>query len=167
MIKRKTKEITNKQISQILEEIAELLEIEGVKFKPKAYKIAAKTIENLEKKLTEIYQKEGKVGLQKIKGIGKSIAQKIEEILKTGKSKYLEELKEKNRIRIIVTHYFETKGVSLEQLKKDAKKKKNNLFKVYKASKTTVRISWIFGKSKRSNNESSRVGKVKKFRLCY
>jgi ribosomal protein S13 len=148
MIKRKTKEITNKQISQILEEIAELLEIEGVKFKPKAYKIAAKTIENLEKKLTEIYQKEGKVGLQKIKGIGKSIAQKIEEILKTGKSKYLEELKEKNRIRIIVTHYFETKGVSLEQLKKDAKKRKIIYSRFTKPAKQLLELAGSLEKAK-------------------
>ena len=121
---KKIKEIKNKEIAKTLKEIAKLLEIEGIAFKPKAYQRAAETIEKLETELKEIYEKEGIKGLEKIKGIGKSIAQKIEEILKTGKSKYLEELKEKNRIRIIVTHYFETKGVSLDQLKRDARKRK-------------------------------------------
>ena len=121
---KKIKEIKNKEIVKILREIAKLLEIEGIAFKPRAYQKAAEAIEKLDVKLSEIYQKEGIKGLQKIKGVGKSIAQKIEEILKTGKSKYLEELKEKNRIRIIVTHYFETKGVNLEQLKRDARKRK-------------------------------------------
>jgi len=121
---KKIKEIKNEEIVKILREIAKLLEIEGIAFKPRAYQRAAEAIEKLDVKLSEIYQKEGIKGLQKIKGVGKSIAQKIEEILKTGKSKYLEELKEKNRIRIIVTHYFETKGVNLEQLKRDARKRK-------------------------------------------
>lgn len=114
----------NKKLAEILKEMAKLLEIEGVKFKPKAYLRAAQSIENLEKDLKEIYKKEGKKGLEKIPGVGKSIAEKIEEYFKKKKIKYLEELKEKNRIRIIVTHYFETKGINLEQLKKDAKKRK-------------------------------------------
>lgn len=114
----------NKKVAQILREIAELLEIEGIAFKPKAYRKAAEVIEKLEQDLKKIYKKEGLKGLQKIPGIGKSIAQKIEEYLKKGKIKYLEELKEKNKIRIIVTHYFKTKGVSLAQLKRDAKKRK-------------------------------------------
>ncbi|MBC7074131.1 hypothetical protein H5T58_01960, partial [Candidatus Parcubacteria bacterium] len=114
----------NKKLAQILREIGKLLEIEGVAFKPKAYFKAADSLEKFEKDIKELYKKEGPKALQKIPGVGKSIAQKIEEYLKTKKIKYLEELKEKNRIRIIVTHYFETKGISLEQLKRDAKKRK-------------------------------------------
>jgi DNA polymerase/3'-5' exonuclease PolX len=114
----------NEKIAKILNQIAELLEIEGVAFKPKAYKKAAQAIEKLDKDISEIYKKEGLKGLQKIEGVGKSIAKKIEEYLKKKKIKYLEELKEKNKIRIIVTHYFKTKGVSLAQLKRDAKKRK-------------------------------------------
>ncbi len=114
----------NKKISKILREIGELLDIEGVAFKPAAYRKAAKAIENLKEDIGEIYQNKKLKGLLEIPGIGKSIAKKIEEYLQTGKIKYLEELKEKNRIRIIVTHYFKTKGISLAQLKRDAKKKK-------------------------------------------
>jgi len=114
----------NKKISQILNRIGELLEIEGVLFKPSAYRKAAKFIENFEEDIGEIYKKEGLKGIRKIPGVGKSIAEKIEECLKTGKIKYLEELREKNKIREIVTHYFRTKGLTLAQLKKEAKKRK-------------------------------------------
>lgn len=114
----------NKKIAAILKEIARLLEIEGVSFKPRAYLKAARSVENLNENIKEIYKKEGIKGLQKISGIGKSIAEKIEEYLKKRRVKYLEELKDKNCIRLIVTHFFETKGVSLEELKKSAKKRK-------------------------------------------
>jgi len=114
----------NKKIAQILYEIEELLRIKGVAFKPKAYHKVALTLENLERDISEIYKKEGIKGVDKIPGIGESIAKKIEEYLKKGKIKYFEELKEETAIRQIITHYFETREVSLEQLKRNAKKRK-------------------------------------------
>jgi len=116
--------MVNKKIAKILSEIAELLEIKGVAYKPKAYRKAAQVLENLDKDISEIYKKEGIKGIDNIPGIGKSIAKKIEEYLKKEKVKYYEELKEETAIRQIVTHYFQTKGLSLEQLKRNAKKKK-------------------------------------------
>jgi len=56
--------------------------------------------------------------------VGKSIAEKIEEYLKKGEIKYYQELKKKTAVRNIITHYFQTKGLSLSQIKKNAKKKK-------------------------------------------
>lgn len=138
----------NAKIARILREIAKLLEIEGVKFKPKAYKLAAESIEKLEKDIGVIYQKEKLKGLQKIPGVGKSIATKIEEYLKKKKIKYLEELKEKNKIRIIVTHYFETKGISLEQLKKDAKKRKIIYSRYTKPAKQLLELAGSVEKAK-------------------
>lgn len=116
--------MVNKKIAKILSEIAELLEIKGVSFKPKAYRKAAQALENLDKDISEIYKKEGIKGIDRIPGIGKSISQKVEEYLKKKKIKYYEDLKEETAIRQIVTYYFQTKGLSLEQLKRDAKKKK-------------------------------------------
>lgn len=104
----------NKKVAGILREIAELLEIKGVPFKPAAYRKAASAIEELEKDVSES---------GKIKGVGKSISEKIEEFLKTGKIKYYNELKEETAIRQVVTHYFKTKGISLNILKKNAKKR--------------------------------------------
>jgi len=116
--------VINKKISQILREIAELLEIKGTAFKPKAYRKAASVLESLEKDIAEIYKKEGISGLEEIPGVGKSIAKKIEEYLKKGKVKYYKELKEETAIRQVITHYFKTKDVSLVELKRNAKKRK-------------------------------------------
>ncbi len=116
--------MTNKKIAKILYEIEGLLRIKGVAFKPRAYQRAAQALENLEEDVSEIYQKNGLKGLEKIPSIGKSIAQKIEEFLKKGKVEYYEKLKEETAIRQIVTYYFETKGLDLEELKKNAKKRK-------------------------------------------
>jgi len=114
----------NKKIAQILKEIGDLLDIKGVAFKPRAYRRAAGSLENLKEDIGEIYQQKKLQGLEQIKGVGKSIAQKIEEYLEKGHIKYYEELKEETAIRQIVTFYFETKGLSLQELKRDAKKRK-------------------------------------------
>jgi len=140
--------ITNQKISQILREIGELLDIEGVAFKPRAYRRAADSIEKFEKDLKDVYKKEGLKGLQKIPGIGKSIAQKIEEYLKKKKIKYLEELREKNKIRQVVTHYFRTKDVSLEQLKRDARKRKIIYSRFTKPAKQLLQLAGSVGKAK-------------------
>jgi len=114
----------NQKIAKILREIGEMLEINGVAFKPRAYRKAAQAIEDLKKDIEKIYKKEGIKGINKIPGVGKSIAEKIEEYLKKGEIKYYQELKKKTAIRDIITHYFKTKGLSLSQIKKNAKKRK-------------------------------------------
>jgi len=141
---------TNKKVANLLKEIAELLEIEGIAFKPKTYLKAAESVEKLEKDIREIYKKEGIKGLQKIAGVGKSIAKKIEEYLKTKKIKYLEELKEKNKIRIIVTHYFKTKGISLARLKRDAKKRKIIYSRYTRPAKQLLELAGSVEKAKKA-----------------
>jgi len=85
----------NQEIAKIFYEIADYLEMEGVKFKPYAYQKAAITLEGLEEDVEEIYKRGGLEALKKIPGVGESIALKIEEYLKTGKIKYYEEFKKK------------------------------------------------------------------------
>lgn len=114
----------NKRLAKIFREIADLLEIKGVAYKPKAYKRAARVLENLKEDLSLIYKREGLKGIKKISGIGESLAKKIEEYLKQKRIKYYQELKKETAIRQIVTHYFKTKGISLAELKKNAKKRK-------------------------------------------
>lgn len=81
----------NKEVAQILDEIAVLLEIKGEnKYKIAAYQEAARRIENLPEDIEKLFR-EGK--LYHIKGIGESIGQKIKEYLTTGKVSYLEELR--------------------------------------------------------------------------
>ncbi|NIR86552.1 DNA polymerase/3'-5' exonuclease PolX [Candidatus Bathyarchaeota archaeon] len=81
----------NPEIAKILYEIADLLEIKGVQFKPRAYRRAAQTIETLSEDIQVVYERGG---LQEIPGIGSSIALKIQEIMETGSLEYLEELRE-------------------------------------------------------------------------
>ena len=82
----------NHEVAQILYQIADLLEMQGVAFKPRAYRNAARTIASLSQDIEELH-KNG--GLEDIPGVGKGIAEKIADFLETGNVKYLEELKKK------------------------------------------------------------------------
>jgi len=90
----------NQEIAKIFYEISEYLEMDEVAFKPYAYKKAALNLENLEQDVSDIYKKEGLKGLKKIPGIGKYLALKIEEYLKTGKIKYFQKLKKKSPVDV-------------------------------------------------------------------
>ncbi len=92
------KQMTNQEIAKILYEIAEYLEMEGVAFKPRAYEKVAQTIEGLEEDVKEIYKRGGIKALSEVPGVGVSIAEKIEEIIKTGRLKYYEVLKKKTPV---------------------------------------------------------------------
>lgn len=82
----------NKQeIAQILKDIGLLLElIEDQPFKSRAYYNGARIVELVEEDLQELVA-ENK--LVKLRGIGKALAEKITELVVTGKSSYYEELK--------------------------------------------------------------------------
>jgi len=90
----------NQEIANILYDIAYFLEMEGVPFKPYAYEKAAITLENLDEGVDKIYLRGGIKALEDIPGIGKSIAQKIEEYIKTGKISYYEEFKKRMPVNI-------------------------------------------------------------------
>lgn len=94
----------NTLIAEILNEIADLLEIEEVEFKPRAYRRAAQTIESYPEDLADVYKKGGRKALDAIPGVGKGIAEKTEEIIKTGKLAYLEKLRKKIPIKDEVLH---------------------------------------------------------------
>ena len=90
----------NQEIAQIFYKIADFLKMEEIQFKPLAYRKAAVALESLEKDIQEVYKEEGKKSLEKIPEVGKSIAKKIEEYLKTGKIKYYEILRKKTPVKI-------------------------------------------------------------------
>jgi len=140
----------NQKIAKILQEISEMLEINSVPFKPKAYQKAAYSLENLKEDILLIYKRESVKGLEKIPGVGKSIAKKIEEYLKKGKIKYYEELKEKTVIRSLVTHYFKTKNVSLEELKKSAKKREIIYSRFTKPAKQLLELAGSVEKARQA-----------------
>lgn len=84
---------TNSKISAIFYEIADILEMQNVKWKPQAYRIAAQTLESLNENVQNIYLNQGEKGLEDLPGIGKSLAKKIIQYLKTGKIEEHEKLK--------------------------------------------------------------------------
>ncbi len=92
--------MTNQEIAKILYEIAEYLEMKDIQFKPRAYERAALSIEGLEDEVSEIYKEEGIKGIEKIPAVGKSIAESIEELIKTNKLKYYEKLKKKMPVNL-------------------------------------------------------------------
>lgn len=80
----------NQEIANVFNEIADLLEIKGDnRFRIRAYRRAAQNIEGLVKDVAELTKEE----LMEIPGIGKDLAEKIEEYLKTGRMKSYEDLK--------------------------------------------------------------------------
>ncbi|RMD90792.1 MAG: DNA polymerase/3'-5' exonuclease PolX [Calditrichaeota bacterium] len=80
-----------KEVAAILQEIAVLLELKGENpFKSRAYENAARVISGLTKDIHELVET-GEI--RNIKGIGERIADKITELVKTGRLKYYEDLK--------------------------------------------------------------------------
>ncbi|MDD2696610.1 MAG: helix-hairpin-helix domain-containing protein [Candidatus Pacebacteria bacterium] len=138
----------NKEIAKIFYETADLLEIKGVAFKPQAYRKAAKSLEDSDKDVSLLYKEKKLKGIKEIPGIGQSLAKKVEEYLKKKKIKYFEELKEETAIQQIVTYYFETKGVSLNELKYNARKKKIIYSRFTKPAKQLLVLSGSIKKAK-------------------
>lgn len=75
----------NQEIAKIFANLATYLYMDDVPFKPQAYERAAMALESLSTDVQDIYKKEGLQGLEAITGIGKGIASRIEEYVKTGK----------------------------------------------------------------------------------
>src|ERR1700712_5403857 len=93
---------TNEEIANILRKISFLLEMKSNKdkkynnilnFRNRAYNKAADQIDNLSNNIEIIYKTEGIESLLKIPSIGKAIALKIEEYLKTNEIEYYNQLK--------------------------------------------------------------------------
>lgn len=85
--------IHNNDIAAVFEEIADLLEIEQANpFRIRAYRNAARTIQGLGEEVCDLIQ-EG-YNLDQLPGIGEALAEKITEIVRTGKCQALEKLRQ-------------------------------------------------------------------------
>lgn len=85
----------NRELSKLLSELSIYYEMTGVAWKPSAYLDASLGIEEEERGVREIFETEGRPGLEKIPGVGPSIAKHIEEFLKKGRIAILERFKKK------------------------------------------------------------------------
>ena len=84
----------NKSIADILTEIADILDIQGENpFRVRSYRNAARTIADMSQSVKALIKSGAK--LEEIPGIGKSLEEKIEEIVSTGRCRFLEELQAK------------------------------------------------------------------------
>ncbi len=83
----------NQELSRIFYEMADILEMQNVEWKPQAYRRVAKVLETFVEDISRIYKKSGLKGLKEIQGIGENIANKIVEYVKTGKITAYEKLK--------------------------------------------------------------------------
>ncbi len=82
--------MANAELIILLNTFADILDMQGVEWKPIAYRRAARSLEALAHDVSEIYKKGGITALKEIPGVGDAIAHKIEEFLKTGKVKEFE-----------------------------------------------------------------------------
>jgi len=90
--------ISNQEAARILSEIAIYLDMQDVPFKPRAYEKAALAVEGLEENVGDIYARGGLRALEEIPGVGVSIAEKLEELIKKGHTAYYDELKKKTPV---------------------------------------------------------------------
>ncbi|MFA5141601.1 MAG: DNA polymerase/3'-5' exonuclease PolX [Candidatus Woesearchaeota archaeon] len=82
--------ISNKDVARIFYEMADILEMQDVAFKPIAYRKAARSIESLSSPLSEFYENDT---FENIPGVGEHLAKKIRELLETGRLQSYEKLK--------------------------------------------------------------------------
>jgi DNA polymerase (family X) len=75
----------NREIARILREMADMFAMQNVQFKPRAFERAAQSVETRAEELRDEYQKGGRTALERIPGIGKGIAERIEELFVTGR----------------------------------------------------------------------------------
>lgn len=106
--------VHNSDVAQILESVADLLEIEGANpFRVRAYRAAARTIASLSRNVADMV--EAGEDLTELPGIGPDLSQKIHEIVETGKLAYLEELGE--RVPLSLRELLEIPGLGPKHVK--------------------------------------------------
>src|SRR5207249_3044179 len=81
----------NAELARVFRDIAAYLDMDDVPFKPRAYEKAAQAIESHDRPLEQVYRAGGVKALLEIPGIGASMAEKLEELIATGKCKLREE----------------------------------------------------------------------------
>ena len=138
----------NQELSKIFYEIAEFLELDGVSFKPYAYKKAAFSLENLKDDVFDIYRKGGNKALQDIPGVGENIANHIEEYLKTRKIKIYQEYKK--RLPLKMDELTRVEGLGPRKIKVLYEKLGIKTLKDLEKATKNHKISPLFGFGKKT-----------------
>ncbi len=127
------------------------MEMEEVAFKPQAFERVAESLGTLGQDVQEIYQTKGMKGLEAIPGVGKGIAEKIEEYLKTGKVKEYEQYRKK--IPVDIESLTAVEGVGVKMVQELWEKLKIKNLKDLEKSVRTGKVAAIpgFGKKTQEN----------------
>ena len=153
----------NKEIALIFKDIAKLLNIRGDSaFHINAYLKSADYLEKLTTDISEIYKEKGLEGLKVPRTIGEKNAKKIEEYIKFGKIKEYQKLKEETAIQNIIAYFFESKGIGLQELKNNAKKRKIVYSRFTKPAKQLLDLSGSVEKAKQAIDKVSKWAKSRK-----
>lgn len=83
----------NFKLAEIFNEMADILEMQNVEWKPRAYRQAARSLESLKEPVRDVFKRGGLKLIEDIPGVGEGIGKKIVEFLETGKVKEFERLK--------------------------------------------------------------------------
>jgi DNA polymerase/3'-5' exonuclease PolX len=84
----------NEHVAAVLEETGDLLEAQHANaFRVQAYRNAARTVRGLEKGVDDILDAEGQAGLDRLSGIGATLARVIDQIATTGRFPMLDRLR--------------------------------------------------------------------------
>ena len=124
----------NQELAKIFNSMANYLEMDEVSFRSNAYRKVAVVLETLGQDVEEIEK------LENISGVGKHIAQKIEEYLKTGKIEDYEKLKKETPIKLEEIIAVEGMGIKKAKILYEKLKVKNlkDLEKVAKNHKIAL-----------------------------
>ncbi len=143
--------MTNQEIAKVLREMADLYEMEGVLFKPRAYEKAASSVEALDREVKEIYKDEGANGLLKIAGVGKGIAEHVETLLKGKKFAEYERLKKK--IPVNISEISAVEGIGPKMIKALYQKLKIKNLNDLERAATTGKIRGLPGFGQKSEEK--------------
>ena len=113
----------NAEIAKMLFELAEIFGMQNIPFKPRAFERASESIASLDEDIEDIYKKGGINALEEIQGVGRGIAERIEEYIKTGKMDEYDKMKKKfpGRSRRAVKN----STISIKRLKRDLLRSRN------------------------------------------
>lgn len=143
--------MNNFEIAKVLYEIADYLEADEVAFKPQAYRRAGRYLESLSDEVSELYYKGGIKALMDLPEIGKGIAKKIVELIKTGQLKYYQRLKKALPVDMVELTSIE--GIGPKTVKKLYKELKiKSVYDLEKAARAGL-IQKLHGFQKKSEDK--------------
>jgi DNA polymerase (family 10) len=149
----------NREVAEIFRQIAEILEIQDENpFRIRAYLKAAQNVESLTRDIAEVSAKDE---LEKIPGIGQDLAEKIKEIVKTGRLKFYQQLR--GRVPEGLTILMSVPGLGPKTAKLLYKKFKIKDLKALEKAARTHKISSLPGiKEKTEENILRGINLIRK-----